>query len=151
MLRIALLLVALAAGGAAAWVALSLRGESTVATIVEPATPVPVQDVLVAAADLKPGQALTKESMRWPAWPESALSPLYITRAARRDALEIKPKGLVGSIVHSRMTSGEPIRDENLAAHNASSLSEKLEKGKRAVAVVVEAKSFAGGLIQQGD
>src|ERR1700730_13586 len=108
MLRIALLIAALAAGGIAAWVAISLRGESTVATIVEPATPIPVQDVLVASADLEPGQPLTKEDMRWQSWPESALNPAYITRSARPGA----PETLAGSTVHSRMISGEPIRDE---------------------------------------
>jgi Flp pilus assembly protein CpaB len=51
--------------------------------------------------------------------------------------------------VHSRMISGEPIRDENLAALKA--LSATLQKGKRAVAVVVSAPNFAGGLIQQND
>lgn len=147
MLRIALLIAALAAGGAAGWMALSLRGESTVATVVEPATPVPVQDVLVAAADLGLGQALTKDDMRWQSWPESALNPLYIIRSARPGALET----LVGSIVYSRMTSGEPIRDEKLAPLNTGLLSAILPAGKRAVAVVVSAHNFGGGLIQQND
>jgi pilus assembly protein CpaB len=151
MLRIALLIVALAAGGAAAWMAFSFRGGSTVATVVEPATPVPVQDVLVAAADLGLGQSLTKENMRWQSWPESALNPAYITRLARPDALETQPKGLAGSIVRNRMTSGEPIRDENLAPLNAGFLSAMLPSGKRAVAVVISAQSTAGGFILPND
>ena len=147
MLRITLLIVALAAGGAAAWAALSLRGEPTVATIGEPATPVPVQDVLVASADLGLGQALTKEDMHWQSWPKSALNPAYINRSARPGALET----LAGSIVRSRMTSGEPIRDENLTPLNAGFLSAMLPAGKRAVAVRISAQNTAGGFILPND
>jgi pilus assembly protein CpaB len=111
MLRIVILIAALAAGGAAAWMALALRSEPAAATAVAPAAPAPVQDVLVATADLGVTKRLTKENMRWQPWPESALNPAYITRSARPDALET----LVGSMVRSRMTSGEPIRDANLA------------------------------------
>ena len=147
MLRIAILIAALAAGGAAAWGALSLRGAPTVTTIVEPAPPVPVRDVLVASADLGLGQALTKENMRWQSWPESALNPAYIKRSARPDALET----LAGSIVRSRMTSGEPIRDENLVPLNAGFLSTMLPSGKRAVAVRISAQNTAGGFILPND
>jgi pilus assembly protein CpaB len=147
MLRIVLLVAALAAGGGAAWMAVSLRGGSTVETVVEQAIPVPVQDVLVAAADLGQGHALAKEDMRWQSWPESALNPAYITRSARPDA----PETLAGSAVHIRLISGEPIRDENLASLNTGSLSAMLPSGKRAVAVAILAPNFAGGLIQQND
>jgi pilus assembly protein CpaB len=111
MLRIVILIAALTAGGAAAWMALAMRGEPAAATAVAPAAPAAVQDVLVAAADLGVTKRLAKDNMRWQSWPESALNPAYITRSARPDALET----LVGSIVRSRMTSGEPIRDANLA------------------------------------
>ena len=147
MLRIALLIAALAAGGAAAWMAVSLRGGSAVVTVVEPAIPAPVQDVLVASADVALGHALAKEDMRWQSWPEGALNPAYITRSARPDALET----LAGSVVHSRLISGEPIRDENLAPVNAGSLAAMLPSGKRAVAVAISAQNFAGGLIRQND
>ena len=112
MLRIVILIAALAAGGGAAWMAVALRGEpAAVATTVNPGPAVPLQDVLVAAADLGVSKRLAKENMRWQPWPETALTPAYITRSARPDALET----LVGSIVRSRMLSGEPIRDANLA------------------------------------
>src|ERR1700686_1366575 len=116
MLRIVILIAALFAGGVAAWMALAMRGEHNVVTAAAPATPAPVQDVLVAAADLGLGETLTKENMRWQSWPESALTPAYINRSARPDAIETKPKGLAGSVGRSRMTSREPIRDRNLVA-----------------------------------
>jgi len=151
MLRIVILIAALFAGGIAAWMALAMRGEHNVVTAAAPATPAPVQDVLVAAADLGLGQTLTKENMRWQSWPESALTPAYINRSARPDAIETKPKGLAGSIVRSRMTSGEPIRDENLVPLNAGFLSAMLPSGKRAVAVRISAQTTAGGFILPSD
>jgi pilus assembly protein CpaB len=111
MLRIVILIAALTAGGGAAWMALAMRGEPAAATAVAPAAPPALQDVLVAAADLGVNKRLAKDNMRWQSWPESALNPAYITRSARPDALE----SLVGSMVRSRMISGEPIRDANLA------------------------------------
>ena len=147
MLRVVLLIVALAAGGGAATLAVAMRGNSTVATVVQPARQAPMQDVLVASADLGQGQALTKDNMRWQSWPESALNPAYVGRSARPDALET----LAGSIVRSRMISGEPIRDEKLVPLNAGFLSAILPAGKRAVAVRISAESTAGGFILPND
>ena len=148
MLRIALLIVALAAGGAAAWVAFNMGGEPVPgATITEPATPVALQDVLVAAVDLGLGQTLTKDNMRWQSWPESALTPGYIVRSARPNALET----LANSLVRGRMSAGEPIRTENLVPANAGFLSTLLPPGKRAVAVRISAESSAGGFVLPND
>src|ERR1700730_15869402 len=107
MFRVLLLIIALGAGGVAAWMVLAMQGGPTV-TIVQPARPAPTQDVLVAAADLGQGQALTKDNMRWQSWPETALNPAYIGRSARPHALET----LAGSKARDRIISGEPIRDE---------------------------------------
>ena len=148
MLRIALLIVALVAGGGAAWVVVSMRGDpAPVATIIQPATPVAMQDVLVTSADLGLGQALTKESMRWQSWPESAVIDGYILRSARPDAVET----LANSIVRGRMSSGEPIRDDKLVPTNAGFLATMLPPGKRAVAVRIAVDSSAGGFVLPND
>jgi pilus assembly protein CpaB len=147
MLRIVILVAALAAGGIAAWTALAFRGQPPVVAIVEPPPPPPVQDVLVASSDLGLGQTLTKDNMRWQSWPDSALNPAYISRAARPDALET----LAGRIVRNRMPANEPIRNENLVPLNASFLSTRLPPGKRAVAVTISAQNTAGGFILPND
>jgi pilus assembly protein CpaB len=148
MLRIALLIVALAAGGAAAWVAFNMRGEpAPTATVTEPAAPAAMQDVLVASVDLGLGQALSKENMRWQSWPEGSLSPGYIVRSARPNALET----LANSLVRDRMSAGEPIRTEKLVPANAGFLSTLLPPGKRAVAVRISAESSAGGFVLPND
>ena len=147
MFRIVLLMVALAAGGGAAWLALAMQGRPAVATVVQAAAPAPTQDVLVASADLGPGQTLTKDNMRWQSWPESALNSAYVSRSARPDALET----LVGSIVRTRMIGGEPIREEKLVPLNAGFLSAILPPGKRAVAVRISAENTAGGFVLPND
>jgi pilus assembly protein CpaB len=142
MLRVGLLLVALAAGGIAAWLVIAARPGPAVASI-EAAT----QDVLVASSDLLPAQALTTENLRWQAWPKSALNPVYITRSSRPDA----PDVLAGSIARNRMSVGEPIRDENLIPRHAGFLATMLPAGKRAMAVRTSAESTAGGLMKPND
>jgi pilus assembly protein CpaB len=147
MFRVVLLIIALAGGGGAAWMALAMRGDVISTTIVQPAREAPTRDVLVASADLRQGQALTKDNMRWQSWPESAINPAYIGSSTRPDALET----LVGSKVRNRIISGEPIRDENLVPLNAGFLSAVLPSGKRAVAVRISAENTAGGFILPHD
>jgi pilus assembly protein CpaB len=147
MFRVLILMVALVAGGGAAWLALSMAGRPAVATVAPASPSAPLQDVLVAAADLGPGQILAKEDMRWQSWPESAFNAAYIGRSARPDALET----LVGSIVRSPMIAGEPVRDEKLVPVNTGFLAAILPSGKRAVAVKISAENTAGGFILPND
>jgi pilus assembly protein CpaB len=148
MLRIALLVVALAAGGTAAWLTIHLRSEPAPAvTVVQPMPPSPMQDVLVAAADLEPGQPLLKDNMRWQAWPESAVSSIYVTKSARPNA----PDVLANAFVRHRIVAGEPIRDDKLVRATGGYLSTLLPSGKRAVGVRISAETTAGGLILPND
>jgi pilus assembly protein CpaB len=147
MFRVVFLTVALAAGGAAGWLAFAMRPAPAVATVVPVAPAAPTQYVLVASVDLGRGQALTRENLRWQSWPDGALNPAYISRAARPDALET----LAGSIVRSRVTAGEPVRDQMLVPLNAGFLSATLPPGKRAVAVRISPENTAGGFILPDD
>jgi pilus assembly protein CpaB len=147
MLRLLLLALALIAGGAAAWIALALRSGSDVTPTVEAAPKVVTQEVLVASIDLGPGEAITKDSIRWQSWPEGALHPAYITRSAHPDSLET----LAGSIVRSRIIAGDPVRNEKLVPTNASYLSTILPAGKRAIGVRISAENTAGGFILPSD
>ena len=147
MFRVIILMVALVAGGGAAWLALSMQGRPAVAPLAQTPPSAPMQDVLVAVGDLGPGQPLAKEDMRWQSWPESALNTAYIGRSARPDALE----ALVGSIVRSRLIAGEPVRDEKLIPVNGGFLSAILPSGKRAVSVRISAENTAGGFVLPND
>jgi pilus assembly protein CpaB len=147
MFRFIILFVALVAGGGAAWIAFTMRSEPVAPMVVQETPPTATRDVLVASTDLAPGQALTKESMQWQPWPESAAQRTYIDRAARPDAIA----GLVGAVVRSKMIAGEPIRDDKLGLLNAGLLSSMLPAGKRAVAVRITAETTAGGFIMPND
>lgn len=85
--------------------------------------------------------------MRWQAWPESALNPVYITRSRRPDAAET----LAGTMVRNRMSIGEPIREANLASRHVGFLAAILPAGKRAIAVKISAENTAGGFILPND
>jgi pilus assembly protein CpaB len=144
LLRVVLLIGALGAGGVAAWLVVAARPEPVTKVVEAPAA---TQDVLVAASDLLPAQTLTKESLRWQSWPQSALNPVYLTRTSRRDAIDY----LAGSIIRNRIAAGEPIREENLTPRHAGYLATVLPAGKRAMAVRISAESTAGGFILPND
>jgi pilus assembly protein CpaB len=144
LLRVALLIGALGAGGVAAWLVVAARPEPVTKIVESPAV---TQDVLVAAIDLMPAQTLTKENLRWQAWPQNTLSAVYLTRSSRPDAID----SLAGSVIRNRMVIGEPIREENLTPRHAGYLATVLPAGKRAVAVRVSAESTAGGFILPND
>src|SRR6266436_4854303 len=150
MLRVILLLVALITGGGAAWLAVHMRAPQAPVTIVQaaPATALPsMQEVLVAATDLRAGQPFSAENVRWQSWPENAVSPVYISRTSRPDAIEV----LSGTFVRNAMSVGEPVREENLAQRRGSYFATVLPSGKRAVAVRVSAETTAGGFILPND
>lgn len=146
MLRFVILLVAALSGSAAAWLAMQMRPQPVVIAETAPAPTLQMQDVLVASVELRPAQALGTDSMRWQAWPQDAISSLYITRSEHPKAIET----LMGKLVRSRMTNGEPIFNNNLAPGHAGYLAAILPSGKRAVAVRISAESAAGHFILPG-
>jgi pilus assembly protein CpaB len=145
LLRVVLLIGALGAGGVAAWLVIASRPEPVTKVVVQqgPAT----QDVLVAAGDLRPAQTLTKQNLRWQAWPENLLNPVYVTRSSRPDAIE----ALAGALIRNHMAAGEPVREANLIPRHTGYLATVLPSGKRAMAVRISAESTAGGFILPND
>jgi len=144
MIRIAILLLALASGGAASWLALGAAEQPTVeAAKVQEAHS---QEVLVASAELKRGATLEEAHLRWQAW-EGEIPPVFISRSSRPDAIA----ALKGSLALSDVVAGEPIREDKVAQRGAGFLSSMLPSGKRAIAVRVTAESTAGGFILPND
>lgn len=145
LLRVVLLVGALGAGGIAAWLVVAARPAPVTKVVVAPGPA--TEDVLVAAGDLPPAQTLTKENLRWQAWPQNALTPVYVTRSARPDAVD----ALAGAVIRNRMAAGEPVREANLTPRHAGYLATVLPAGKRAMAVRISAESTAGGFILPND
>jgi pilus assembly protein CpaB len=144
--RIILILVALLAGGLAAW--LATRGGSPEPTpqVVE-AVQVPGTQVLAAKVAIGMAERLTPENVEWIEWPENALRPDYVTIDDMPDATT----ELAGSVARFEFFAGEPIRDIKLVHSDQGYLSAVLEKGKRGVSIGVSSASSSGGFIVPND
>jgi pilus assembly protein CpaB len=110
--RIVVLIIALSAGGVAAY---PLRGcdDSNNPAAAEPVAQLPTVDVLVAKSDIPLGQA---ELLQWQTWPAAKASGSLTRRANWADAMTL----LVGSIARVPFVAGEPIL---AAARQAGTLS----------------------------
>lgn len=147
MLRPILLLIALAAGGGAAWIATQ---HTTPEPVVMAAAPAPVTEmtaVLVAAQDVPRGSEVTADALRWQEWPVDAVPITAIERDARPRA----PRDLVGKYASRPILAGEPITDAALAAEPGGFLAAVLAPGMRAVAIQANTQSTAGGFILPND
>ena len=146
--RIILLVVALLAGGLAAF--LAMRGTAPQQVVVEGPTQV-VQEqkakVLVAKAPIGVGQRLTAETIEWQDWPELAVRPEYISQAVLPDA-ETK---MLDAIARFEFFPGEPILEKKLVHSDQGYLSAVLTKGMRGVSVPVSADAAAGGFVLPND
>ena len=130
LFRVLVLVVALVAGGVAAYLAMNMAPSGDAPTVVELAPQIQSQDVLVAASDIRQGQTLSTENLRWQRWPDEAINPGYLQKQTRPDAIET----LAGSVVRSQFVAGEPIREVKLARPESGFLSAILPSGKRAIA-----------------
>ncbi|MDB5622836.1 MAG: Flp pilus assembly protein CpaB [Devosia sp.] len=145
--RIILLLVALIAGGLAAFLVMR-GGEQPAPTMVTQAAPARIEtQVLVAAAPIGVGERLSSNLVQWQNWPESAVRPEYVTISAMPEA----PTELAGAIARFEFFPGEPIRQEKLVTADQGYLSAVLAPGKRGVSVPVAPATAAGGFIVPND
>jgi pilus assembly protein CpaB len=147
VVRLLIFLLAAGAAGGAAWLSTQSEPAPAPIAVVAAAERIATRDVLVAGSDIKSGEILSPDNVRWEAWPQANLNETFITRDSRPQAIT----ELSGTFVNTPFVSGEPIRDARLMATNANLLSNKLAPGKRAVAVKVTAESTAGGFILPGD
>lgn len=147
--RMLLLVVALLAGGAAAFLATE-RPQSIAQPAASP-SPTVVQEprtaILVAKETIGVGQRLSPTSVEWVDWPQEAVRPDYITVAATPAAVS----DMAGSVARFEFFPGEPIREQKLAQPNAGYLSAVLDSGMRGVSVLVAAESASGGFIVPND
>lgn len=145
--RLAVLAIALVAGGSAA----ILMSRTKAPVVVEAARlPANTVDILVTATDVALGKTLQANEMRWLAWPADSVPAGVIRKDASPNALT----DTVGSFARMSMLANEPIRNERLLKADGSGfLSAILPSGKRAVAITTERSgaSTAGGFILPND
>lgn len=146
MLRPLIILIALAAGGGAAW----LAAQEPEAEIVEVAPAPPVVEitaVLVAARDVARGGEVTADALRWQKWPADVVPTSFIERKARPDAL----KEFAGQYASRPIASGEPISNHLFTQTPGGFLAAMLAPGMRAVGIHASVQSTAGGFILPND
>jgi len=147
--RIVLLLVALMAGGLAAY--LATRSRPPVVPAEQVVTEVVREEgrtqILVASANIGVGQRLNDRVVRWQDWPQGAVQADYVSLQAMPDALT----QLDGTVARFEFFAGEPIRAVKLVRAEQGYLSAVLAKGKRGVSIGVSANSASGGYIVPND
>jgi pilus assembly protein CpaB len=142
--RIAVLAVAIVAGGIAAYLA-SGSGEK--------AAPAPVAqlqtvDVLVAKNEIGLGQSVKPDDLQWQTWPAATASNNFITRTNRPEAT----KEITGSIARAPFIAGEPIREPKLVKADGSGfMAAILPTGMRAISTEISPETGAGGFILPND
>ncbi len=145
--RIAVLILAVLAAAAAAWLASSFVGVEP-QQVQAPAPQIATDEVLVAARDLPVGSKVAAGDLRWQTWPSEALTSGYIVKARTPDATT----DLKGALVRAPMLKGEPITSGKVInAGDAGFMAARLGAGMRAVSVAISPETGAGGFILPGD
>jgi len=156
--RLALLAVALAAGGVAAYFAATVSQDATVVPapapeiaqpVAQPAPPpaAPMAQILVAAKPIAMGGRLSPATVEWKNWPTDAMRDDYITHDGNPAAID----EMAGAIVRFEFFPGEPIRAQKLVAPGDGYLSAVLGPGELGVSIQVQPDVAAGGFIQPND
>jgi pilus assembly protein CpaB len=106
----------------------------------------PPTEVLVAKTQLFEGQFVRPETLTWQAWPTGPLPVSYLVQG------KVRPTDLVGAVVRSRITPGQPITfDQVVRPGERGFMAAVLTPGNRAVTVNVNASTGQAGFIFPGD
>jgi pilus assembly protein CpaB len=143
--RIAVLAIAIGAGGIAAYLA---SGSSEQPAPAQPVAQIQTVDILVAKSDIGLGQSVKADDLQWQAWPAATAGGGFINRASKADAI----REITGSIARSPFIAGEPIRDQKLVKADGSGfMAAILPQGYRAVSTEISPETGAGGFILPND
>jgi pilus assembly protein CpaB len=143
--RIAVLGIAIVAGGIAAYLA---SGFSETPAPAQPVAQLQTVDILVAKSDISLGQSVKPDDLQWQTWPAATASSNFISRASKADAV----KEITGSIARSPFIAGEPIREQKLVKADGSGfMAAILPAGFRAVSTEISPETGAGGFILPND
>ncbi len=143
--RVVVLVIALSAGGVAAYLARGTEDKSQ--PVAEPVAQLPTVEILVAKSDIGLGQPVKPEDLQWQTWPASASNNL-VNRASRAEAIN----EIAGSIARAPFIAGEPIREQKLVKANGSGfMAAILPTGMRAISTEISPETGAGGFILPND
>ena len=143
--RIVVLIIALSAGGVAAYL---VSGSDNKPAPAEPVAQLPTAEVLVAKSDIALGQTVRPEDLQWQTWPAATASSSFIRRGDRPNAVT----QVAGSIARAPFITGEPIREQKLVKADGSGfMAAILPIGMRAVSTEIAPETGAGGFILPND
>src|SRR5689334_16566814 len=143
--RIAVLAIAIVAGGIAAYLA---SGSDEKPAQVQQVAQLQTVDVLVAKNEIGLGQSVKPDDLQWQTWPATTASGSFIKRTDRPEAT----KEITGSIARYPFIAGEPIREPKLVKADGSGfMAAILPTGMRAVSTEISAETGAGGFILPND
>jgi pilus assembly protein CpaB len=142
--RIAVLGIAIVAGGIAAYLA---SGSDDKPAPAQPVAQLQTVDVLVAKNEIGLGQSVKPDDLQWQTWPATGSSNL-ITKTGRANAMT----EITGSIARYPFIAGEPIREPKLVKADGSGfMAAILPTGMRAVSTEISPETGAGGFILPND
>jgi pilus assembly protein CpaB len=169
---IILVLAAMSAIGLAVLVRGMAAGPKPGPTVAAAPPQIATVRVLTAKVDIPVGKTLGPDDVIWRDWPQSTLSPAFITdgagpnsnnslsdkalRGAAQAASTITGAnsmgGTAGSVAREPFTAGEPIMARKLVrADQGGYMSVVLAPGMRAMSLAVSVDSSAGGFVLPGD
>jgi pilus assembly protein CpaB len=146
--KLVLLIGALVIAGVTAMMAKNMfSGASAPQAVARPVVPAG-PEVLVATRHLPVGTIIDAESFRYQIWPQGLVQPAYFIRGQRG----INPQDLVGTVVRSDITAGQPVTQGALVRPGERGfLAAALGPGMRAVTVGVSPTSGVAGFVFPGD
>lgn len=145
--RIAVLGVALAAGGVAALL-VGGSGETPPPPPPPPVVQIETVEVLVAKTDIGIGHAVSAQDLTWQTWPAVSAGTNFIRQSNRPGAIE----ELTGAIARVPFAPGEPIREARLIkAKGSGYLAAVLPTGKRAASTDINPEVGVSGFIMPND
>ena len=146
--RILLLVIALVAGGLAAWLATQGGNDAPVQQAQAPQVVEEAKvQIVVAKTAIGMAERLNALNIEWIDWPESSLRDEYVTAANNPNAIT----ELAGAVARFEFFPGEPIRQDKLVHTDQGYLSAVLAKGMRGVSIPVSSASASGGFIVPND
>jgi len=146
LMRIIILVAALAAAGLTAVLVSSLV--SAPEKVAEDKPAIPVTKVLVASRKIEVGTKLSEADLRWQEFPVPSVATTYFTQARNPEAV----KELVGGIARAEIFAESPITPGKIVnAGDGGFMSAILEGGMRAMSVEIAPETGAGGFILPGD
>ncbi|MEX1249569.1 MAG: Flp pilus assembly protein CpaB [Hyphomonas sp.] len=153
-MRIIILLLALAAAGGAAFLALQLsRPQVLTQTVTKDRTVVEEREVsevavLTVTRDFAVGETIDAADLKWSPWPRANVVEGYYVQTT----LPASIKTLAGAVVKAALYRGEPVLPQKVVIKGQQGLLATMMSAEmRAVSIEISAESASGGFILPND